>query len=118
MKNLYLKVLLLLLVANTAFSQVNTTSGTWSPVGDVTLTTVYDDADNGDGIGDGAIFVDGNSATGVQGAIFTFGGVMDFDEELNVSIYTYNRNNSFVKFRIQLFNATTNTILVTSQDVF
>ena len=76
MKHLYLKVLLFLLVATTSYSQVNTSSGAWTPIGDVNLTTVYDDADNGDGIGDGATVVDGQSAVSGLGAAYTFGGTM------------------------------------------
>ncbi|MBP8791792.1 MAG: T9SS type A sorting domain-containing protein [Lutibacter sp.] len=117
MKHLYLKVLLFLLVATTSYSQVNTSSGAWTPIGDVNLTTVYDDADNGDGIGDGATVVDGQSAVSGLGAAYTFGGTMQLGEAITISTFTYNRNSSYVNFKIELFNKTDNKVLKTSSEI-
>ena len=114
MKHLYLNLLLFLLMATTSFSQVTTTSGTWAPIGNVVLSTVNDDADNGDGVADGAIFVDGQFTTTGQGAAFTFGGTMQLNEEITISTFTYNRNSSFVSFKIELYNLTNNKVLKTS----
>lgn len=111
MKNLYRLVLLFLLVGNTLFSQVNTAFGVWEPIGDVLLSNVNDDADNGDGIGDGAVLVDGQSAVMGQGAVYTFGGRMELGQSINISTYTYNRNSSFVSFKVELYNKTDNTVL-------
>ena len=114
MKYLCLKVLPLLIVANTSFSQVNTSSGAWTPIGDVNLSIVKDDADNGDGVGDGAIYVDGQSNVVGQGAAYTFGGSMKLGETISISTTTYNRNASYVNFRIQIYNKTDNLVLKTS----
>ncbi|MDO5980171.1 polysaccharide lyase family 8 super-sandwich domain-containing protein [Flavivirga spongiicola] len=105
--------ILLLLVVNMAFSQVNSSSGIWTPIGDVNLSSVFDDANNGDGIGDGATSVDGQSVATGQGAAYTFGGSMQLGESITISTYTYNRNSSYVNFRIQLYNNTDNTLLKT-----
>ena len=106
--------ILLLLVVNTTFSQVNSSSRIWIPIGDVNLSNVFDDAHNGDGIGDGAIFVDGQSVVTGQGAAYTFGGNMQLGESITISTYTYNRNSSYVNFRIELYNNTDDTVLETS----
>lgn len=110
MKQLYFKALLLLLVAHTSFSQVNTSSGNWLPIGNVVLTTIYDDADNGDG----ALFVDGQSSVIGQGAAYTFGGTMLANEEITISTFTYNKNSSYVYYNIELYNKTDNRVLQTS----
>jgi hypothetical protein len=114
MKPNYLFTLLFLLVVNTTFSQVNTTSGTWAPIGNVVLSTVFDDADNGDGVGDGATFVDGQTTATGQGAAYTFGGTMQLGESINISTFTYNRNSSYVNFKVELYNKTNNRVLITS----
>lgn len=114
MKYLCLNLLLLILIANTSFSQVSTSSGVWIPIGDVNLSIVTDDADNGDGVGDGAIYVDGQSNVEGQGAAYTFGGTMKLGETISITTTTYNRNASYVNFKIQLYNKTNNLVLKTS----
>ena len=116
MKQFY-TLLLILFVLNTAFAQVNTTPTTWTPIGNVTLSTVTDDADNGDGGGDGAVLATGQSAAVGQGAAYTFGGTMQTGQSINISTYTYNRNSSFVAFKIQLYNLTTSKVLATSATI-
>lgn len=110
-------LVLFLLVVNSIFSQVQTSSGKWTATGDVILSTVTSDADNGDGVGDGAQLVNGQSAVVGQGVSFTFSGNMISGESLSVSTYTYNPNNSYVKFVISLYNATDNKVLSTSATI-
>ena len=98
----------------TAYSQATVASGGWTPIGDVKLTNVTDDADNDDGVKDGAIYVDGQSAATNQGASFTFGGTMTLGQSIAISTYTYNRNASAVNFVVQLYNRTDGSILRTS----
>lgn len=107
-------LVLFLLVVNSMFSQVQTSSGTWTATGDVILSTVTSDADNGDGVGDGAQLVNGQSGVVGQGVSFTFSGNMVSGESLSVTTYTYNPNSSYVKFVISLYNATDNKVLATS----
>lgn len=122
MKLQYAYILFFILGGYTATAQVNTASGTWSPIGNVNLVTLVagvdaDDADNGDGVADGAIIVDGQTAVSGLGAAFTFGGAMILGEEINISTHTYNRNSSFVSFTVQLFNLTNSRVLVTSPTI-
>ena len=99
-------------------SQITHTSGTWSPIGDVVLSIITNDADNGDGVGDGAQFVDGKSQVVGQGASFTFSGTMTLGETLNIATYTYNQNSSYVRFKVELYNETDDIVLASSSDIF
>ena len=111
MKSLLFTTLICFLCSLVTNAQVVTTSGFWTPVGDTNLTIVTTDADNGDGVGDGAVFVDGQSEAIGQGATHTFGGTMTLGESFTINTYTYNDNVSFVAFNVELFNATDNTSL-------
>lgn len=110
----HIALIVLFFLAHTSFSQVNTSSGVWTEIGNVVLTTVFDDADNGDGVGDGATFVDGKSNNTGQGVAYTFGGTMQSGESINISTFTYNRNSSYVNFKIELYNKTNARVLKTS----
>ena len=111
MKSLLFTTLICFLCSLVTNAQVVTTSGFWTPVGDTNLSIVTTDADNGDGVGDGAVFVDGQSEAIGQGATHTFGGTMTLGESFTINTYTYNDNVSFVAFNVELFNATDNTSL-------
>ena len=89
MKQYYTIILLLFGITNIVQAQVNTTSGSWSPIGNVVISTVTDDADNGDGVGDGAMLATGRSFGTGQGAAYTFSGTMQTGQFINVSTYTY-----------------------------
>ena len=117
MKHTLYLLLLLLTINSSIFSQINTSPNTWTPIGNVTLSTVFDDLDNGDGVGDGATFVDGQSKNTGQGVFYTFGGTMQTGESINISTFTYNRNSSFVNYKIELYNKTNNRVLKTSSIV-
>lgn len=117
MKQYYTIILLLFGITNIVQAQVNITSGGWTPIGDVKLTNVTDDADNDDGVKDGAIYVDGQSAATNQGASFTFGGTMTLGQSIAISTYTYNRNVSAVNFVVQLYNRTDSSVLRTSTTI-
>ncbi|CAM4186097.1 polysaccharide lyase family 8 super-sandwich domain-containing protein [Flavobacterium weaverense] len=103
MKQLYTLLLLLLLITTSTFAQVNTTSGSWSAIGNTILSTVFSDGDNGDGIADGALLVNGQSVVVGQGAAYTFGGAMQKGKAISISTYTYNPNLSFVSLKIELW---------------
>jgi hypothetical protein len=116
MKHLYFILIMLALACNPAFSQVLST-GSWTEIGDVDLTIVTDDADNTDGVGDNAIYVDGKSAVVGQGVSHTFNGVMTLSEAITINTYTYNRNSSYVRFVIDLYNITDGTVLATTANI-
>ena len=117
MKRTYSFLLLLLLVVNNSFSQISPTAATWSAIGNTTLSTIYNDANNGDGLADGAQLIDGQSAVVGQGASLKFSGTLVSGTALTVASYTYNPNNSYVKFVISLFNVTDNKVLATSSTI-
>jgi hypothetical protein len=98
-------------------SQIISTSGNWKAVGDTNLSIITSDADNGDGVGDGAINVDGQSAVVGQGASYTFGGTMTQGESITIDTYTYNPSSSYVTFYVQLYNVSSSTALTTSSSI-
>ncbi|MCT4646721.1 MAG: T9SS type A sorting domain-containing protein [Carboxylicivirga sp.] len=110
-KCIYLFVTNLLLIASNLQSQVSV-KGNWKVINDVALSTVTSDDDNGDGVGDGAIFVNGQSVQNGQGVKHVFLGTMKQGEKLNISTYTYNQNSSSVSYFILLYNATDAKVLV------
>ncbi|WP_242204242.1 LamG-like jellyroll fold domain-containing protein [Aestuariivivens insulae] len=80
-------------------------AGAWSPVGDVILSIVTDDGDNGDGVGDGALFVDGQSQVVGQGVKFTFDQTMTEGTTYTVVSYMYNLGGSYCTVRVSLHNS-------------
>ncbi len=114
MKTSYLFTLLVIFLTFTTNAQVVSTSGYWTEIGDVNLSIVTSDGDNGDGVGDGAIFVDGQSAVVGQGVTHTFGGAMTLGESIVINTYTYNVNVSYVRFNVELYNVTDNTVLAST----
>lgn len=88
--------------------------GSWSGIGDVELTNVTNDADNGDGVADGAIFVDGKSVVIGQGAAFTFDEAMTEGTSYNVVTNVYNSGGSYNKVIVSLYNVTDAVELTTS----
>ena len=89
-------------------------AGLWSVIGDTTITNTIDDADNGDGENDGAIFVDGLSAAIGQGAAFTFTDAMAEGVLYSIETNVYNPGTSYNKVVVSLYNATDNVTLVSS----
>lgn len=110
---LFKHTVLLLSILNICLlhAQVLPNQGQWQPVGNATITTVYSDQDNTDGVADGAIFVDGKSAVVGQGVTFTFTGQMTTAQNLTFTTYTFNVNSSYVRFQVELYNLTDNTSL-------
>lgn len=116
MKQNYPLALLFILISSVSFSQVLTT-GNWKTIGNTKLSVVKDDANNGDGANDGAIYVDGKDTATPQGVSFTFDGTMTFGETINIETVTYNRNASYVRFTVGLYNVTSNVQLALSSEV-
>jgi hypothetical protein len=96
-----------------SYAQINL-NGTWSPVGTTNISKVTNDPDGGDGIADGALFINGTTATPGQGVIYTFGGTIEAGKTYAIDSYIYNFGNSHAKVVVSLFNSTTNTVLATT----
>ena len=91
-------------------------AGEWSEIGDVTISKVITDGDNGDGAADGALFFDGTSATVGQGGLFTFDGTMQEGKVYAINSNIFNTNASAVSVRVTLHNKTDNTELAVYVD--
>lgn len=81
-------------------------NGLWYKVGNTSLSTVTDDGDNGDGTADGAIEVVGLNNTPDLGVKFTFNGTMQNATTYAISSVVYNTVNSYVNFKVSLYNVT------------
>ena len=114
MNKLYLSYFLLCFCLwNTPIVAQVQTTGNWNP-NNTQLSTVYTDDDNGDGVGDGAIYVGSLTTNSDQGATFTFAGSMTLNESISISTYNYNTRNSYVRFNVQLYNLTDSSVLATT----
>ncbi|WP_281989575.1 polysaccharide lyase family 8 super-sandwich domain-containing protein [Aquimarina aggregata] len=98
-------------------AQLTTNFNMWEALGNTELTLVNDDIGNGDGVADGAWFVDGQDTNASQGAQYIFDGTMTDGEVINIETYLYNTNTSFVRLIVELYNVNDNTTLVTSGTV-
>ena len=100
------------------FSQITFSEDTWEPIGNTELRLRYDDADNGDGLSDGAISVDGKDTIGPLGALYTFQGTMQNGVNYSVQTVVYNYKSSFVRYYVELYNLTDQELLVSSPLIF
>lgn len=104
----------LFLIAWSSFSQITFDEDTWEPIGNTELRERYDDIDNGDGLNDGAIEVDGKDTIGPLGVLYTFQGTMEEDASYHLETYTYKYGSSYVKYFVELYNLTDEVILTSS----
>lgn len=81
-------------------------TGFWAPIGDVTIEEATNDDDNGDGIADGALKINGQSLADGQGASFTFNGKIQDGQSFAVASAIYNKTGNYVKLRVSLHNKT------------
>ncbi|KGJ95064.1 polysaccharide lyase family 8 super-sandwich domain-containing protein [Thalassotalea sp. ND16A] len=78
----------------------------FAPIGDVSTSAVTDDADNTDGLGDGAFLFNGQSQVEGQGAAYLFDCPMSAEQNIAVSSYVYNTRSSYVALKVALHNVT------------
>jgi chondroitin-sulfate-ABC endolyase/exolyase len=86
----------------------------WSRIEDATSTApiVTNDADNGDGLNDGAIQIKGTANTpAIQGIKYLLGGTPVVGEQINLETKYYQYASSYAKFKMQIFNVTDNIAL-------
>ena len=119
MKKITIKKVLILfafiLTGSKTFAQIQP-AGTWSAIGDVTISKVTTDADNGDGAGDGALYIDGITSTVGQGILFTFDGTMQEGNTYAINSHMFNSNSFYVKVKVTLHNKTDDTALAVDVD--
>jgi hypothetical protein len=107
MKKITFSIIMLFSIISISFAQVSAT-GSYTAIGDVVITNVTNDADNGDGENDGAKYIDGQSSVVGQGISFTFDGVMEQGSSYQINTTIYNPNGSFCGVDVSLFNKTDN----------
>lgn len=101
----------------TAQISVNSKTAKWSRIeaGDAlkpSANYVTTDADNGDGAGDGALrikTIDENAQ--IQGAQYLLSGTAKADETIAIETICYQNASSYVKFKVQLWDVTSSTVL-------
>lgn len=116
MKNeITLFLICLFLITTTANAQITIDGANhnWSRIENNTpIVLAYTDADNGDGINDGAILIKGTTnTTALQGVKFLLSGSPLNGEEINLEAKYFQYAASYVKFKMQLYNATDNLVL-------
>ena len=79
-----------------------------------TLGNSMADADNGDGKGDGGVLVSSRELGGTYGAVWKLGTVEKANKALHIETVWFAAGSSFVKVDVQLYNATTKTVLARS----
>jgi hypothetical protein len=78
------------------------------------LSFITTDEDNGDGVGDGAILVDGKNTVDPQGAKFTLTETMVDGKRYKAESTIYKASASYSRAKLQLYNATDNVLLASS----
>ena len=114
---LLLSIFLLTITGLRAQISVNAKGSKWSRIeAGVALTPsanyVTTDADNGDGAGDGALrikTIDENAQ--IQGAQYLLSGTAKADETIAIETICYQNAASYVKFKVELWDATANKVL-------
>lgn len=109
-------LLLLMIAACPVFAQVSlsTTNYNWSRIENSTpvLAPATNDADNGDGAGDGAMQIKGTANTpALQGVQYLLGGAPVLGEQINLEIKYYQIGSSYLRFKMQVFNRTDSLVL-------
>jgi len=108
----------LLLLANGAKAQITIDTGhfNWSKIEDTgAVTVVNTDADNGDGVADGAMLLKSTATTPtLQGVQYQLAGSPVIGEQINLEVNYYQIGTSYLKFKMQVFDVTDNLVLAES----
>jgi hypothetical protein len=79
------------------------------------VPVVFTDADNGDGLNDGAIEIKGIANTpALQGVQYKFVGTPLDGEQINLNVFYYNTSSSYSKFKMQIYNIMDGIVLATT----
>ncbi|APA00801.1 polysaccharide lyase family 8 super-sandwich domain-containing protein [Flavobacterium commune] len=85
----------------------------WSKIEDTTpVSTVKTDADNGDGLNDGAVLIKGTSNTpALQGIQYLLTGSPFANGQITIETKYWQTAVSYCKFKLQIYNVTDNVVL-------
>ncbi|WP_163410209.1 polysaccharide lyase family 8 super-sandwich domain-containing protein [Flavobacterium ajazii] len=113
--NITLLLICLFLISNGISAQI-TIDGfnyNWARIENTTpVTLAYTDADNGDGLNDGATLIKGTATTpALQGVQYTLGGSPLAGEQINLEVKYYQNAASYARFKMQVYNVTDNLVL-------
>ncbi len=114
MSKLIYAIVLFSCLTSFSHAQIQAVDDTWSAVGNVQVRWRLDDADNGDGIGDGAISIDGRDTNAPHGITYEFQGTPSMGDVIDIDTSVYNYTASYVRYYVQLFNVTDNQLLIAS----
>jgi hypothetical protein len=78
------------------------------------LASFQGDPDGGDGVADGCVKINSTGTGGVIGATLALGTVDAADETIDISTHVFNRNSSYVKYSVEIYNVTDKRVLATS----
>jgi hypothetical protein len=105
----------LVLMPNVTKAQITIDTGhfNWSKIEDSNAVTVdYTDADNGDGVNDGAMLLKSTATTPVlQGVQYVLAGNPLDGEQINLEIKYYQIGTSYLRLKMQVYNVTDNLVL-------
>ncbi|WP_264564010.1 polysaccharide lyase family 8 super-sandwich domain-containing protein [Flavobacterium sp. N3904] len=109
-------LLIILLVTNVVKAQVtiDPLNFNWSRIENTTpvYSLATNDADNGDGLNDGAMQIKGTATTpALQGIKYLLGGAPTNAQQISLEAKYYQNASSYVKFKMQIYNSTDNLVL-------
>ena len=70
------------------------------------VVPIQGDPDGGDGAADGCVKINSLATGGVFGATAKLGTVDAVDKTISITTHLFNKNNSFIKYSVQIYNAT------------
>jgi len=91
----------------------------WSKIeNNEAVSTILDDQDNGDGLKDGAILLKSTASTpALQGIKYSLAGTPNTGDKINLESTYYRTSNSYLSFKIQLYNETDNVVLAETANI-
>ena len=78
------------------------------------LASFQGDPDGGDGVADGCVKINSTGTGGVIGATLALGISDTEGKTIDISTHVFNRNSSYVKYSVQVYNVTDKRVLASS----
>ena len=80
------------------------------------IVPIQGDPDGGDGASDGCVKINSTATGGVIGAKIVLGTVDAADKTIHINTHLFNKNKSYVKYSVQIYNATDKRVLASSPE--
>ncbi len=78
------------------------------------LASFQGDPDGGDGVADGCVKINSTGTGGVIGATLALGTADAADKIIDISTHVFNKNSSYVKYSVQIYNVSDKRVLASS----